>query len=104
MKHVTVEKVFKQGPEREAGYEQNDKGTDRSVDRETFPDKENDYRQVNSQHRHRRDFTQTFQNGVIKQPDITPLGSHVLRNSFCFACFHFSDHLVCANRIYPVIV
>ena len=53
MKHVPVKKIFKQGPKRHPRQKQYDKRGDRYVDRKTFPDKENDNRQIHREHRYR---------------------------------------------------
>ena len=53
VENIPVKEIFKQGPERDSANKQNDKGTYRYIDGETFPDKEDDNRQVDCQHRHR---------------------------------------------------
>jgi hypothetical protein len=82
VENITVEKIFKQGPECEPGQKQRGKGNGGNTNTKTFPNIKNDHGQIDGQYGHRRDFAQTLQQSALEQPDLTFLGCHMLWYAF----------------------
>jgi len=88
VKNEAVKQVLKQGPDRKPEQKQCNKRSGGNADGKTFPDRKKNDGCIDRQHRHGRDLAQSFQQVVVKQPDIALLRGHMFRYSFCSRCVH----------------